>query len=84
MSASPPDLKTPPQNGLRNSASPAVTTPATPKRSRLPFFKVLSVPIALVIAFVLLMKNGTSNDLGWNGVIEWQAAAAQGGEYGFA
>lgn len=43
------------------------------------------VILALVIAFVLLMNSGaTTNDLGWNGVIEWQAAAAQGGEYGFA
>ena len=43
------------------------------------------VVLALVIAFVLLMNQGaTTNDLGWNGVIEWQAAAAQGGEYGFA
>jgi hypothetical protein len=43
------------------------------------------VVLALVIAFVLLMNEGaTTNDLGWNGVIEWQAAAAQGGEYGFA
>jgi hypothetical protein len=43
------------------------------------------VILALVITFVLLMNTGaTTNDLGWNGVIEWQAAAAQGGEYGFA
>ena len=44
------------------------------------------VILALVIAFVLLMNKGasTNNNIGWNGVIEWQAAAAQGGEYGFA
>jgi hypothetical protein len=45
---------------------------------------IAAVILALVIAFVLLMNNGTSNDIGWNGVIEWQAAAAQGGEYGIA
>ena len=43
------------------------------------------VILALVIVFVLLMNKGaSSNNVGWNGVIEWQAAAAQGGEYGIA
>ena len=40
----------------------------------------------VVIAFVLLMNKGatSNNNLGWNGVVEWQAAADQGGEYGIA
>ena len=43
------------------------------------------VILALVIAFVLLMNNGTAtNDVGWNRVIEWPARATQGGEYGIA
>ena len=43
------------------------------------------VILALVIAFVLLMNKGAAtNNIGWNGVIEWQAAAGQGGEYGIA
>jgi len=44
------------------------------------------VILALVIAFVLLMNKGATgnNNLGWNGVVQWQAAANQGGEYGIA